>query len=173
MTAKADGLAQKLKQQINESGLDNPLGKDLGVTNENLASFSTYSTEPSPGDFLSYLNRLKKQTAIKGWPRVFDDDDETQLTGKFQQVYDLCLDKNPDARASLTVGNTNYFFAVWQKLKDIDKIRQENQRAQDDIDKLQGRLRDVPDLLDKASYVGLFIIDPSRQGLEMIRFEGP
>jgi hypothetical protein len=171
LNKKADGLAKKLEQLTKQAGLDNPLGKILELTNVNLASFANYAAEPAPSDFISYLNRLKKQTGIKGWPHVAEEDDETDLASKFQQVYDLCLEKNPEARTQLMVGNTNYFSAVWLNLKDLEKVRQEKQRVQDDIGKIQGRMRAVPDTLDKAACVGLFMIGPPKPGLEMIRFE--
>ena len=173
LNKKADGLARKMEQQLKQAGLDNPLGTLLGLTNANLASFATYAADPSPADFLSYLNRLKKQSAIAGWPRVAEDDAEADLAGKFGQVYDLCIDKNPEARASLMTGGTNYFSATWQNLKEMEKSRLERQRVQGDIGKIQERMRAVPDALDKTAYVGLFMIDPPKPGLEMIRFDGP
>jgi hypothetical protein len=173
LNKKADALAKKLAQQTELAELDNPLGKILGLTNESLTSLAAYAADPSPPDFIRYLNRLKKLTAIKGWPRVAEDDDEADLAANFQKIYVLCVDKNPDVKTQLMTGNTNYFSATWQNLKDLDKVRLENQRAQDDVAKFQARLRAVPDALDKAAYVGLFMIDPPKPGLEMIRFEGP
>ena len=70
-------------------------------------------------------------------------------------------------------GGTNYFSATWQNLKEMEKSRLERQRVQGDIGKIQERMRAVPDALDKTAYVGLFMIDPPKPGLEMIRFDGP
>lgn len=173
LQAKADSVAQKLSEQAKLAGLDIAVGKDLEVTNALLASFSTFSADPSPAEFVKYLNRLKKQAGLKDWPRVQDDDQDEDLAQKFQKIYDLCVQKNPDARAVLTVGNTNYFSSVWRSLKDMEKVRLEKRRLQDNIDTLNARRELIPDTLDKAAYVGLFIIDPPKPGLEMIRFAGP
>jgi hypothetical protein len=173
LNGKAAAFAQKLDQQIKKAAFDNPLGKDLGITNKNLASFASFASDPSSADFISYLNSLKKRSGIKGWPRLAEDEDETERAAKFQQLYDLLIGNNPEEKPKLTVGNNNYFSDAWQNLKDIEKVRREKQRVQDEIDKIQARLSVVPEALDKVAYVGLFIIDPPKPGLEMIRFEGP
>ena len=163
LVAQAASLSQKLDAQTKEAGLDYRLGTDLGLTNRHLASLSSYSAQPSPGRFVDYLNDLKKKTGTKNWPRLFEDDDDNELASKFQQLQNIWPRPIP----------TNYFAATWQQLKELDKIRQEKARAQDYIDKVQGRLSVIPDTPEQAAYVGLFIIDPPRAGLEVIRFEGP
>jgi hypothetical protein len=170
---KAAGLAKKLEQQKKQAGLDNPLGTYLGLTNENLASFYIFDRTASPDKFIEYLNSLKKNAGIKKWPLLSRDDDEADLAAKFQEIHDLCMEKNPEAQSKLTVGNTNYFSFVWQSLKEIEKTRQDKKLVQKKIDNLQKRLNAVPGTLDEVAYVGLFIIDPPKPGLEMIRFEGP
>ena len=118
---KPPASPESMEQQNKRlAGLDAlPLGQILDLKNDKLASLSTYATHPAPSDFASYLNRIKRQPGIKNWPRVAEDDDETELAAKFQKLFNRCVEINPGANGRLTVGNTNYFAAVWQNLKEI------------------------------------------------------
>jgi hypothetical protein len=165
LTKQAAAFSGKLAKATTDAALNYPLGDDLRLTNRNLTSLARFAPEPSTADFVEYLNRLKKSTANKKWPRLFEDDDDTALAAKFQQLHDLW----PQPIA----GFTNYFATTWQNLKELEKIRQEKKRVQDDIDRIQGRLSVVPDAPQQTASVGLFIIDPPKPALEMIRFEGP
>ncbi len=173
------GLSQKLEDQTKNAGLDKPVGKILGLTNEHLASFSSWTNvPPTPALFLSYLHHLKMSGAkdhpeMKSWPNLSRDDSETDLADKFANLTVLWSDMVPAARPFLTNGHPNYFSGVWQKIKEIQKARQERRRVQEDIVKLRERLKAIPGTLDDVAYVGLFIIDPPKPALEMIRFEGP
>jgi hypothetical protein len=180
LNERAKALGNNWKQQTEQAGLDKPLGEYLRLTNENLTSFSIWIKEtrtnaaPTPALFVRYLNDLKTKGARERpwmitWP-VFAEED-TQLPAQFQQVYDSCINKFPAEQFHFMAGN--YFSAVWQNLKEIEKTRQEQQRARNEVDKLRKRLNDVPDTLEKVAYVGLFIIDPPKPDVEMIRFEGP
>ncbi|HZM05402.1 MAG TPA: hypothetical protein VFC44_20580, partial [Candidatus Saccharimonadales bacterium] len=171
LKAEPGELALKMKQQTEQAGLDRPLGKFLGISDENLASFADFAPKPGPEDFINYLNRLRKKSKIKGWPRIAEE--ETDMGAEFQQIYERWVEKFPEARSELVVGNASYFSVVWQKLKEIDQTRQEQQRANNEVDELQRLLSDVPSTLDKVAYVGLFIIDPPKPSLEMIRFQTP
>ncbi len=170
---KADLQAKKLEQQKEQAALDLPLGKYLGLTNANLASFSTFADRCSSGEFIEYLNSLKKHLENGRWPRLFKEDDEATLSGKFQTIYDCCIELKPTLQAKLMIDNNNYFSVVWLRLKEIEKSRQALQQDRNEVDKLRTRLNSVPGTLDKVAYVGLFIIDPPKPGLEMIRFQGP
>lgn len=173
LDGKAAALAKTLEAKTKAAGFDLPLGTMLQLPPGKLDSLAAFAGQPGPSDFVRYLNRLKKEAAIENWPRVAEDDDPGELEGKFQHIYDLCAQKNADAKSRLTMGNTNYFSAVWQNLKDIGKLQQDSQRLQAGIGQLQARIQQVPDRLDEAAYVGLFMIDPPAPGLEMIRFERP
>jgi hypothetical protein len=170
---RSASLAKKIALQTRLARFDLPLGADLHLATEKMASFSDYAPNPAPDDFLQYLNALKKRTRLASWPHFNEDDDETDLAVKFQQLHDFWIAKVPEAREKLTAGNTNYFAAVWQSLKSIDKIRLEKNRVDDTMGKLQGRMKLVPVSLDKVAYVGLFLVDGSKPEVEVIRFQGP
>ena len=178
------GLAQNLEDQSKNAGLDRPLGRILRLTNDHLESFSIWTgthASPTPALFIRYLGDLKTNGARERpwmitWPLLPEDETrETQLAAQFQQIYDLCTNRFPEAERKLMVGDANYFSATWQKLNELENTRQEKERVQGEIDRFQERVKLVPGTLEEAAYVGLFIVDPRqpRRGLEMIRFDGP
>lgn len=164
-------LDQLLAAQIQQADLDRPLGKWIAPTNENLQSFFTFASRLSltRPKFIKYLNALDDADGSRKWPVLKKDDDEGALQAKFQTIYDWWSRQHHDA-----VGDTNYFAGVWDRLQSIEiNVRQE-QRAQNEFDKVQERLNAVPATLDEVAYVGLFILDPPwPTKLEMIRFDGP
>jgi hypothetical protein len=172
-------LSLKSEDQLQNAGLDKPLGKLLGLTNRHLTSFSTWTNAPpSPALFLSYLrhlktNGIKDHPEMKTWPALSKDDSDADLAEEFANLTVLWIGLFPAARSDLMVGNTNYFSSVWQRLKEIQRNRQDRRRIEDEMSILRQRLNAVPERLDNVAFVGLFIVDPPKPGLEVIRFEGP
>ncbi len=158
---------------LKSQALGVPLGEALGTTNASLESFLIFSSEElRPGRFLTYLDELKKSAPEKSWikkwhNRVYADQPE-EVYGKFEELYDLWCEKEPQDRSMLTVSNgggtTNYFARAWQILK-------ETASAQEQLGKVQKRLVE----LEQVAYIELSIVDPRQlgAGLEMIRFEEP
>jgi hypothetical protein len=150
-----------------------PLGQFLGSTNSKLESFAAFShREWTQRKFAEYLDQLKqsapdKSSWITNWHNKFDPEASNEVSDKFQKLYELWSDNRPKDKPKLTLTlnnvETNYFFAAWQRL-------QEMQSVQDQLDQIKKR----SDELDQA-YIALCIVDPKqpKPGLEMIRFEGP
>jgi hypothetical protein len=110
---------------------------------------------------------------MKTWPALSKDDSDADLAEEFANLTVLWIGLFPAARSDLMVGNTNYFSSVWQRLKEIQRNRQDRRRIEDEMSILRQRLNAVPERLDNVAFVGLFIVDPPKPGLEVIRFEGP
>jgi hypothetical protein len=176
---KERSLSQQLEGRTRDAGLDRPVGLTLRLTNHHLTSFSMWTNAPPTSAlFLKYLDHLKKSGSkdhpeMKTWPNFSPDDTDAELADKFARLTSLWIDLFPAAQTDLIDGHTNYFSSVWQKIKDIQKTRQERRRALDEIALLRQRLEAVPERLDNVAFVGLFLVDPPKPGLEVIRFEGP
>ncbi|HTA31160.1 MAG TPA: hypothetical protein VK731_11785, partial [Candidatus Cybelea sp.] len=166
LQARLDDLNQPLAR---------PLGKTLGLTNDNLKSFLTFSpSHQTPGRFLEYLSKLKKsapdKTWIKQWKDRPDSDQPEEISVNLQELYDLWRQKQPQDQSALTATNksetTNYFFFAWHQLVEN---RKERDSMQDELEAVEQRLVQ----LDQVAYIGLMIVDPYHPGtgLEMIRFE--
>jgi hypothetical protein len=173
LDAQRDDLKKKL-DKLSEP-LARPLGKALGLTNDNLQSFLTFSPKhQTPAHFLEYLSKLKKTAPTNSWIKPWkdrpDSDQPEAVAGDLQQLHDLWLQNQPQAQPLLSATNksgaTNYFFFAWSHLSDT---RQERESMQNNLEEVQQRLVN----LTQVDYIALMIIDPSQpgRGLEMIRFE--
>jgi hypothetical protein len=169
LMTNADYLQQKLAQWP-QHVFEYPLGGRLKVTNAELHNLMDFAgNDLSARRFIQYLDRLRKERGkeFKKWPKINDDADPAILPRDFQRIYDALTDKFPNAARDLTFDNTNYFYATWSSLRDRDAVREEADRAKDEVRVEQERINSVPDGLDGTAYVGLFIGDH----VEMIRFQ--
>jgi hypothetical protein len=170
-------LEQKLVKWP-KTGFDLALGEALESTNKHLLSFADFAgTDYSAARFIEYLGQLRIDRAqapgLHPWPGFADDAEPAELADKFERLYTLVTEKYPASTRDLTIDNTNYFYATWRNLKNIDAARQEARRAAAELQGLQDRLASVPDGLDGTAYVGLFIVGRQevRPRVEMIRFQ--
>jgi hypothetical protein len=175
---RALSLEQKLANWP-KTGFDLPLGEALESTNKHLTSFADFAgADFSATRFIEYLGRLRTDRAkamdlLPGWPKLRDDADPEDLVEKFERLYTVLTDKNPASARDLTIDNTNYFYATWRNLRNMDAMRQEARRAAGELQELQDRLDSIPNGLDGTAYVGLFIVgrEEVRPRVEMIRFQ--
>lgn len=170
---EAATLDAKIRHRIDQASFDTPLAADLKITKPELASFSTFAPDPTPDDFLQYLNGLKRAAKAKNPPHFDDNEDEASLAAKFQQWHDWWIDRHPDSKGKLTVGDTNYFAIVWQNLKSIEKIRLEKRAVAAKIQRVRAEMKEAPGSLDRTAYVSLYLTEGTRPGLEVIRFDEP
>jgi hypothetical protein len=173
----AASLEQKLAKWP-KAGFDLPLGEALRSTNKQLISFADFAgSDCSATRFIEYLGQLKKDRAqaigLRGWPNFGDDTEPADLAEKFQRLFTLLTDKIPASARDLTVDNTNYFYAMWTNLTNMDAVSQKAGRVAEELKKLQYRLDSVPAGLDGTAYVGLFIVERQEvhPRVEMIRFQ--
>ncbi len=173
LEARRDDLKRKLDKQ--SEPLARPLGKILGLTNDNLQSFLAFSPRhQTPSRFLEYLSKLKKTAPTNSWIKQWkdrpDSDQPEAVAGNLQQLYDQWRQNQPQAQPMLLAtnkaGTTNYFFFAWRSLTDTQLERESMQNKLEDV---QQRLVD----LTHVDYIALMIVDPNQpgRGLEMIRFE--
>jgi hypothetical protein len=177
------GRQQKRRKDLRDLSdpfLGRPLGTMLGSSKTNLASFLAFSqghlSNLTRRAFAEYLKELKDTAPegawIKGWT-IVDPDQPEEASGKFRKLYDLWRNNSSADQPNLTVpvkigdmpGETNYFWATWRRLKEMEPELGRWSQAQERLDELD------------HAYVALCIVDAvdpkqPRPGLEMIRF-GP
>ena len=181
-------LGRKLEEIA--SAVACPLGQYLGLPDP-LTTFATWTNArfktnapPLPALFLSYLGELQNGVQKEGtdntnndwvglWP-PFRSEDDSRVLNRNLQLLDVYWMRNfPAATNDPAFTNNNYFSATWQKINELESLRQQEHLLQ--FNSVQERRKRVPDTLDDAAYVGLFITDPTqpRGGVEIIRFAGP
>jgi hypothetical protein len=186
---KMTNLDERRREQARVA--EYPFGRDLGLGDrERLVSLAEWcrrnNTSPSQPLFLGYLEELRKVkqgTAnsdwVKDWPELSTDDSEETLIEKFHTIHKLWSENADAVRNNQGFKDADFFSDTWQKLKQLDNTRNEEELLRQEIatagDKVRAWLKLVPASLDKAAYVGLFITDPEqrRPGVEIIRFQGP
>jgi hypothetical protein len=180
-------LAKKLEEIASAAAC--PLGKYLGLPDP-LTTFAAWTNArfktnapPLPALFLSYLGELQNGVQKEGadntnsewvglWP-PFQSGDDLRLANRNLQLLDVYWMRNIPAATNDPAFTTNYFSATWQKINELESLRQQEHLLQ--FNSVQERRKRVPASLDDVAYVGLFIVDPTqpRGGLEIIRFAGP
>ncbi len=157
---------------------DFPLGAQLGLAHEKLASFARYAESGfSARRFIKYLGEVKtnaqaRQAWVAEWPRLREQDEPGDL--KFQLLYASLTNNLPGAQHELFADDGNCLPALWRSLKELDEASQEEARASSDLARAQELLASVPADLAQTDCVGLFIVDrrQPRPGVEMARFQG-
>lgn len=158
-----------------------PVGKFLGLTNNELLSFDNYvaahkGRKHSAKVFVNYLNKVVETAkSHQPWLGNWKTDPES-APQQLQALYDLAAANLPaETVAELNEGNAraNYFVAGWQHLRSkeaIEKLMEDKASVEARIQRLQACMAVVPDSLEHMTYARLFAVTGQNTQLEFLRF---
>lgn len=158
-----------------------PVGKFLGLTNNELLSFDNYvaahkGRRHSARIFVNYLNKVVETAkSHQPWLGNWKTDPES-APHQLQELYDLLAANLPAQTVSeLNEGNAraNYFVAAWQHLRSseaTERLMEEKANIEARIQRLQACMAVVPDSLNRIAYARLFVATSQNTQLEVLRF---